>query len=72
MKKEYLYLAIAGIILYIIVQNRKDEGGGTNIGGGIWDEKPIWEDTKPAPAPTPNDYIDNNQRNLRIGEGLII
>jgi hypothetical protein len=33
MKKEYLYLIIAGIVIYIISQNRKDEEN-RQIGGG--------------------------------------
>lgn len=35
MKKEYLYLIIAGVVIYIISQNRKDEENGQTEGGYI-------------------------------------
>lgn len=79
MKKEYLYLAIVGVVLYIVVQNKKDEEKEENrvitIGDGrrYWNEPPKWEDSKPAQLQkSPAELIDNSQKNMKIGGGLVI
>lgn len=76
MKKEYLYLAIAGVILYIIVQNKKDEKQENRIitigGRRYWDEPIKWEDTKPAQPKKPqSELIDEDAKAGRNGYEFI-
>ena len=81
MKKEYLYLIIAGIVIYIISQNRKDEENNRQIGGGYI---PAVARITPIQFPeTPNTtetirQIDNDRASQgakvkvpNAGEGLI-
>ena len=82
MKKEYLYLAIAGVVLYIIVQNRKDEEEDRQNGGGYI---PAVAPIKPIQFPEVPDVnstirqVDNDRDSQaakipvkKAGEGLVI
>ena len=76
MKKEYLYLIIAGIVIYIISQNRKDEENNRQIGGG-YISYPKWintDETVTAKAPDPEKRKEAYEvhKPSKAGEGLIL
>ena len=75
MKKEYLYLIIAGIVIYIISQNRKDEKNRQIGGGYISDPKWINTDvtlTAKAPDPEKRKEAYEVHKPSKAGEGLIL
>lgn len=71
MKKEYLYLIIAGIVIYIISQNRKEEESRTG-----YISYPKWIDTDvtvtaKAPDPEKRKEVYEVHKPSKAGEGLI-
>lgn len=75
MKKEYLYLIIAGVVIYIISQNRKDEKKEEESRTG-YVSYPKWINTDvtvtaKAPDPEKRKEVYEVHKPSKAGEGLI-